>query len=49
MNGTDYHLVEFSPIEGYVYIRNAMDDIRSLGYYGKYYGKYYGNYGDDAE
>jgi protein-tyrosine phosphatase len=32
MNGTDHMLIEFSPFEEYVYIRNAMDDVRSLGY-----------------
>ncbi|MBR1931130.1 MAG: protein-tyrosine-phosphatase [Lachnospiraceae bacterium] len=32
MNYTEYLLVEFSPFEDYIYIRNAMDNIRSLGY-----------------
>ncbi|MBP5281691.1 MAG: protein-tyrosine-phosphatase [Lachnospiraceae bacterium] len=32
MNDTDYVLVEFSPMETYSYIRNAMDDIMSIGY-----------------
>lgn len=32
MNGSNYVLVEFSPLEDYAYIRNAMDDILSIGY-----------------
>ncbi|MBR6478339.1 MAG: protein-tyrosine-phosphatase [Lachnospiraceae bacterium] len=32
MNDTEYVLVEFSPMETYSYIRNAMDDVFSLGY-----------------
>lgn len=32
MNGTQYVLVEFSPFEGYIYIRNAMEDILGMGY-----------------
>jgi len=32
MNDTEYVLVEFSPFETFPYIRNAMDDIFSLGY-----------------
>lgn len=32
MNDTDYVLVEFSPMDSYPYIRNAIDDIFSLGY-----------------
>lgn len=32
MNGTSYVLVEFSPFEGYLYIRNAMEDILGMGY-----------------
>ena len=32
MNGSNYVLVEFSPLEDYSYIRNAMDDILSMGY-----------------
>lgn len=33
MNDTDYLLLEFSPFETYPYIKNAMDDIFSLGYH----------------
>ena len=32
MNDSDYVLVEFSPFETFPYIRNAIDDIFSLGY-----------------
>lgn len=32
MNGTEYVLVEFSPMEDYLYIRNAMEEIFSMGY-----------------
>lgn len=32
MNGTEFVLVEFSPFETFPYIRNAMDDLFSLGY-----------------
>ena len=32
MNDTDYVLVEFSPMETFPYIKNAMDDLFSLGY-----------------
>ena len=32
MNHTDYLLVEFSPMEHFTYIRNAMNDILGLGY-----------------
>lgn len=32
LNQTDCVLVEFSPFENYSYIRNAADDIMSLGY-----------------
>ncbi len=33
MNGTDFVLVEFSPFETFPYIKNAMDDVFSLGYH----------------
>ena len=32
MNDTDYVLVEFSPFETFSYIKNAIDDIFSMGY-----------------
>lgn len=32
MNHTDFILVEFSPLEDYIYIRNAVNDIYSMGY-----------------
>lgn len=32
MNDTDFILVEFSPMESFPYIRNAIDDIFSMGY-----------------
>lgn len=32
MNDTDYVLVEFSPLDPFPYIRNAIDDVFSLGY-----------------
>ena len=32
MNDTDYVLVEFSPFETFPYLKNAIDDIFSLGY-----------------
>lgn len=32
MNGTQYVLIEFSPFESYIYIRNAMEDIFGMGY-----------------
>lgn len=32
MNGTEYVLIEFSPIDRYLYIRNAMEDILGMGY-----------------
>lgn len=32
MNDTDHILVEFSPVDSFPYIRNAVDDIFSLGY-----------------
>lgn len=32
MNDTEFLLTEFSPFEGHVYIRNAMEDIMGLGY-----------------
>lgn len=32
MNGSDYVLVEFSPLESFLYIRNAMDDLFGMGY-----------------
>lgn len=33
LNDTEYLLVEFSPFEAYGYIRNAADDILSMGYH----------------
>lgn len=32
MNDTDYVLVEFGPMETFPYVRNAMEDLFSLGY-----------------
>ena len=32
MNDTDYVLVEFSPFETFPYVKNAIDDVFSLGY-----------------
>ena len=32
LNDTEYVLVEFSPFEAFPYIRNALEDIFSLGY-----------------
>ena len=32
MNRSSYVLVEFSPMEDFLYIRNAMEDIFSMGY-----------------
>lgn len=32
MNDTDYVLVEFSPFETFPYIRNAIEDVFSMGY-----------------
>ncbi len=32
LNGTESVLIEFSPFEGYTYIRNAMEDILGMGY-----------------
>lgn len=32
MNDTDYVLVEFSPMETFNYVKNAIDDVMSLGY-----------------
>lgn len=32
MNDTEYILVEFSPMEDFLYIRNAMEDIFGMGY-----------------
>lgn len=32
MNGTDYVLVEFSPFEDYLYIRNAVYNLLGMGY-----------------
>lgn len=32
MNGTERVLVEFSPTEAFGYIRNAMEDLRGMGY-----------------
>ncbi len=32
MNGTEYVLIEFSPTEVFGYIRNALEDIRGMGY-----------------
>lgn len=32
MNGTKYVLIEFSPLENYIYMRNAMEDVLGLGY-----------------
>lgn len=32
MNDTDYVLVEFSPMDTFQYIKNAIDDVFSLGY-----------------
>lgn len=33
MNDTEYVLVEFSPMDSFQYIRNAIDDVFSLGYH----------------
>lgn len=33
MNGTQYVLIEFSPLERYLYIRNAMEDLLGMGYF----------------
>ena len=33
MNDTEYVLVEFSPVETFSYVRNALDDLLSLGYH----------------
>lgn len=33
MNGTGHVLVEFSPAEGFGYIRNAVEDVRGMGYF----------------
>ena len=33
MNDSEYVLVEFSPMESFSYIRNALEDIFSLGYH----------------
>lgn len=32
MNHTNYVLVEFSPVDDFNYIRNAMEEIRGMGY-----------------
>ena len=32
MNDTEYVLVEFSPLEDYMYIRNAMEELLGIGY-----------------
>ena len=32
MNGTEYVLVEFSPLESFLYIRNAVEELFSIGY-----------------
>ena len=32
MNGTEYVLVEFSPLESFLYIRNAMEELMGMGY-----------------
>lgn len=32
MNSTEYVLVEFSPMEDFMYIRRAVDDLFSMGY-----------------
>ncbi len=32
LNDTDTVLVEFSPTDSYTYIRNALDDVMSMGY-----------------
>ena len=32
MNNTEYLLVEFSPMESFSYIRNAMDELFGMGY-----------------
>ena len=32
MNNTEYVLVEFSPMEDFMYIRRAVDDLFSMGY-----------------
>ncbi len=32
MNHTNYVLVEFSPVEDFNYIRNAMEELRGMGY-----------------
>ena len=32
MNDTEYVLVEFSPMEDYMYIRSAMEELFSIGY-----------------
>lgn len=32
MNDTEYVLVEFSPMEDFMYIRSAMDELFSIGY-----------------
>lgn len=33
MNGTNYVLVEFGPLESYSYIRNAIENLFGLGYH----------------
>lgn len=32
MNGTEYLLVEFSPMDSYLYLRNAMEELLGMGY-----------------
>ncbi len=32
LNDTQYVLIEFSPLENYLYIRNAVEDILGMGY-----------------
>ena len=32
LNGTDFLLLEFSPFEEYLYIRNAMEELLGMGY-----------------
>lgn len=32
MNRTQYVLIEFSPFDGYIYIRNAVEDVLGMGY-----------------
>ena len=33
MNGSEYVLVEFSPMESFLYIRNAMEELFGIGYH----------------